>query len=253
MRTVKLHNHHVLWPQHKSRAEVERLRATTPPFIFDVTYQGSMVSRGGVIFERNWWNGPTSRYDGSRAPVAVARYISLDTASSEAEEAAYTAWTVGDLLTDYKLAIVEMGRARMNMPDLVHHIEVLYNRFLANELLRGIVIEEKSSGIGALQTLRQASAIPVSMLIGFNPKVDKITRWSQSAVWCSLGCVLLPCPSPAYPWLFEAEEELFNVPNAPQLDQADSFAQLVIYLENFLSQGYNLRTGAYKESAYVPH
>lgn len=236
-RQVRLHDCFVLWPEHKSAAEVAELQKTTLGYVWDVTYQGSMVQKAGTLFKREWWTG-RNRFSEVKP---VARFISLDTATSEAANAAYTAWTVGDLLPDYRLAVVEIGRKRLEFPALVGWIEALYRQYYERGLLRSIVIEDKSSGIGALQTLRQAGDI-AEVLQGFNPRVDKPTRWGQAAVWCSLGCVLLPEPGPRYPWLYEAETELFTVPNAAQLDQADAFSQLIIYLENFLSEGYRARS-----------
>lgn len=252
IRYVQLHDQRVLWPEHLSLESVLELQTTTPEYIFETTYNGNMVQPSGAVFKREWWDGK-NRYhlEDLQGPVpnpSVARYISLDTASSEAENAAYTAWAVGDLLADYHLAIIEIGRARLDFPDLIGYIQGLYDRYQTyDELLYGIIIEDKSSGIGALQTLKQAGNI-ASILKGFNPRVDKPTRWSQAAVWCKLGCVWLPWPAPQFPWLLDAEEELFTVPGAPQLDQADAFSQLILFLENLLAEGNKARNPLLRSS-----
>ena len=130
------------------------------------------------------------------------------------------------------------------MPALVKHIERLYRTYVGERnAFRKIVIEAKSSGSGVLQTLQQGVVIPTNVLVGYNPKVDKQTRWSQAAVWCSLDMVKLPHPNSDMPWLHEAEEELFSLPNAEYFDQADSFSQLVLYLEHVLTEGYRAKTG----------
>jgi phage terminase large subunit-like protein len=140
------------------------------------------------------------------------------------------------------LAIIEIGRARLEFPMLVSAIQNLHDRYQTYDgKLRGIIIEDKSSGIGAIQTLKLSGNI-AKILKGFNPRVDKPTRWSQAAVWCSLDCILLPWPGVQYPWLIDAEEELFSVPGAPQLDQADSFSQLILFLENLLADGHKARS-----------
>ena len=236
--TVKLHDGKTVWPGRWSEQDAEELRATTPPVIFETTYQGYVTSGAQArIFLEEWWTGKNRFRYGDHRPIA--RYISLDTAESEKEGAAYTAWAVGDLMPDYSLRIIEIGRERLGMPQLVKKIESLYTRFQDKSgLLRGMVIEAKSSGYGALQTLRQGAIIPENVLAGYNPKVDKQTRWNEAAVWCSLGMVLFPHPSDECPWLHDAEEELFSLPNAEFFDQADSFSQLVGYLSNYLSAGY---------------
>ncbi len=240
-RLVKLHEGRVLWPFHLGLEAVLELQRTTPPQVFETIYKGNMVQPSGSIFKREWWDGK-NRFLPEDLIGGVGRYISLDTASSEEADAAYTAWTVGDLLPDYRLAIIEIGRARLEFPMLVSAIQNLHDRYQTYDgKLRGIIIEDKSSGIGALQTLKLSGNI-AKVLKGFNPRVDKPTRWSQAAVWCSLDCILLPWPGVQYPWLIDAEEELFSVPGAPQLDQADSFSQLILYLENLLSDGHKARS-----------
>jgi predicted phage terminase large subunit-like protein len=238
--TLKLHDDQVIWPERRDLTAVLELKATTMNYIWQTTYQGSTVHLEGTVFMRDWWAGK-NRYSTTNGTQAVARWISLDTATSESETAAYTAWTVVDLTPDYRIAVVEMGRKRVTFPELLKLIRDLYDRYEGNGLLRKIIIEDKSSGISALQTLEHAAGELSKVLTGFNPRVDKVTRWSQAAMWCSLDCVLLPHPDESVPWLEVAEEELFAVPNAPFLDQADSFSQAVIYLENYLSDGRQAR------------
>lgn len=239
-RFYKLHNESVLWPEHKSEAAVLELQATTPPHIFQTTYQGNPLAMSGGVFRREWWNGQ-NRYSPVMRYSPVARYISLDTAASTSEKAAFTAWTVGDLLPDYRLQVREINRVKLELTDLPEYIERLYNTWQYGELLRGIIIENKSTGPAILKTLQKIPALS-RIVKAYNPKSSKPERWSQASVWCSLGCVLLPVSTNETPWLFAAEEEIFNVPGSPQLDQADAFAQLIIYLENYLSRGYQART-----------
>ena len=54
---------------------------------------------------------------------------------------------------------------------------------------------------------------------------------------------MLPFPDNDASWLYDFEAELFNFPLSVFKDQADAFAQLVIYLENLLAQGWQAREG----------
>ena len=109
MRSRWLHPHKTLWTARWSDADAEALKTTTPPTVFETTYQGWLTSGTGTrVFFREWWDKPSNRYlPEGKGPSA--RYISLDTAESEKEGSAYTAWTVGDLMPDYTLRIVEIG------------------------------------------------------------------------------------------------------------------------------------------------
>lgn len=63
--------------------------------------------------------------------------------------------------------------------------------------LNAIIIEDKASVISALQTLQaSAPAWMADLLVPFLPITDKVTRGSQSAVWCKNRSVLLPVLSP---------------------------------------------------------
>ena len=81
------------------------------------------------------------------------------------------------------------------------------------------------------------------ILVAFQPSGDKEQRGNQAAVWCKRNSVLLPHPNEAAEWLHEFESELFSFPLSLFKDQADSFAQLVIYIENLLSEGWRAREG----------
>ena len=70
---------------------------------------------------------------------------------------------------------------------------------------------------------------------------DKVQRAQQAAVWCRSGMVWLPKPADTCLWLMDFEDELFNFPQAAFADQVDAFAQLVIYLENFLAEGFRAK------------
>ena len=54
---------------------------------------------------------------------------------------------------------------------------------------------------------------------------------------------MLPFPGEDATWLYDFESELFNFPLSVFKDQADAFAQLVIYLENILATGWQARNG----------
>jgi predicted phage terminase large subunit-like protein len=237
---VRLHDSPVIWPERRDEETVKRLRASTPIPIWNTTYQGSIASQMGTTFKREWWEG-INRY-GEASSEAVARYMSLDTASSSYEKSAFTAWCVADLMPDYRIRIIEVGRERIEMPDLLTLINRLHKKFDGNGLLRAIVIEDKSSGIGAIQTMRRTADVG-KLIVPFTPREDKQTRWNEVSVYCSLGCVLLPVPGGNVPWLFDFEDELFNIPNSEYFDQADSFAQICLYLSNILGEGYHSRLG----------
>jgi predicted phage terminase large subunit-like protein len=245
---LRLHqNGPALWPEHKPLDEVLDLKATTPEAVWEATYQGNPTPPGGTVFQRSWWRGQ-NRFDaGERALInrCVARWISWDTGLKDQENNAYTSCTVGELQPEYHLIIREVWRDRLKFPDLPEAMESFARRYNRDEKLRGVIIEDKVSGTSAYQTLSATSADWLKpLLVAFMPTGDKTQRAQQAAVWCKNGCIWLPAPGEHARWLVDFEDELFNFPGSTFKDQVDSFSQLVIYLEHFLSAGWRARKGS---------
>jgi predicted phage terminase large subunit-like protein len=188
---------------------------------------------GGFIFKREWF--PRISQNDSVAGV----YISWDTAGSLL--GAYSCGVVGELRADNTLFPKEVVRKQILFPQLQQEIEQLATKYQHN--LKAVIIENKSSGIQAVQTLKQQSPSWLAdKIMAFNPKGAKDARQYQAASFCEKGCVLLPYPSLDLPWLPDFEEEIFSVPGSPYKDQADAFSQLIWYLRIFLTLGWQART-----------
>ena len=235
-----------LWPDHKPEAEVRDLQATTPETVWEATYQGNPTPPGGTVFLREWWR-QKNRYDAGKKywmARCTERWISWDTGLKDEEDNAYSACVVGEIQPEYHLVIREVWRGRLKFPDLPEKIESLAKRYNQDGKLRGVIIEDKASGTSAYQTLSATSPDWLkSVLRAFMPTGDKVTRAQQAAVWCKNDCIWLPHPSDAARWLIDFEDELFNFPGSSYKDQVDAFSQLALYLEHYLSQGFQARQG----------
>lgn len=230
----------VLWPEKFSRAYLERLRDTDVDF--DALYQQNPTARGGSTMSREWF---ANRFDASERALVnrcVGRWISWDTAMKDKAENDWTAYTVLELLEDYTLNTREVYRERITFPDLPPTIEDVATRYNRDNKLRGVIIEDKGSGTSAYQTLSNSGAPWLrDLLIPFEPPGSKEYRASLAAVWARLGCIRLPQPGAAAPWLAAFEDEFFNFPSVSHDDQVDSWVQAVLYLENFIAAGHDAR------------
>lgn len=243
-KTVVHRNGPALWPEHKSLAEVLKLRDTTPELIWEGTYQGNPTPAGGYTFRREWWSGANRYVAGTFVGKILGRFQSWDTAEETKDSNAYTACVTGDVIDDYRLVIRDVFRDRLTFDVLPATIESMARRWNVDELLRGIVIEDKSSGKSANQTLRTAADFWLRDLISpYQPVGSKEARAGAAAVWSRNGMVMLPHPGSAVPWLMDFEDELFSFPQAAFADQVDAFSQLILYLENYLAEGWRAREG----------
>lgn len=233
-----------LWPEHKPLAEVLELRATTPVLDWEATYQGNPTPVGGYTFRREWWSGK-GRYRaddlGWRSQV-IGRYQSWDTAEEAGVTNAWSVCVTGEILKDYRLVVRDVYRERLTFDVLPATIESLARRWNGDGRLRAVVIEDKSSGKSARQTLAASSEGWLrELLAAYRPTGSKETRAGAASVWCANGMVLLPHPGEGAEWLMDFEDELFSFPQAAYLDQVDALSQLILYCENYLSAGWEAR------------
>jgi len=230
----------LLWPARFG--EVENLAAKAELGLH--AYAGQHAQRPapetGGIYQAAWWRG-CSRLDPDPARV-VGRWLSWDTAFKDSETSDFSALTVLELQADYRLHLRHASWQRLQFPQLARAIIDEARLWNLDGKLQAIVIEDRASGISALQTLRQAAPPEIAILLkAFAPAQDKAYRANQASLWCERGCVLLPYPSAGVPWLFEFEDMLYKFPNARLNDPVDSFTQAIIFLEHLLSEGWRAR------------
>lgn len=91
-----------LWPEHKPAAEIIKLRDTTPPLIWEGTYQGNPTPAGGYTFRREWWSGRNRYTAASYAGKVVARCQSWDTSEGETDDSALSVCVTLDILADWQ-------------------------------------------------------------------------------------------------------------------------------------------------------
>lgn len=243
-RYVVHRNGPALWPDHKPLDEVLTLKATTPELVFEATYQGNPTPAGGYTFRREWWSGQNRYTPGEYLGEVVGRFQSWDTAEGDGDNNAYAACITGEILTDYRLVVRHAFRERLTFDVLPATIESMARQYNGDGRLHSIVIEDKSSGKAANQTLKATSEEWLRDLISpYQPVGSKVHRASQAAVWCRNGMVLLPHPHPAAPWLMDMEDELFSFPQSSFADQVDALSQLIQYTEHYLAEGWSARRG----------
>lgn len=198
-------------------------------------------------YSMEWWR--ERRYDASKnahRQRSVARYLSYDTASKTDDHNAYTALVVFDLMPDYTVTITHAWMDRVlgvDVADTIAEHAVYWN---ADGKLKGIIVEDESSGVVAIQALRQRRDWISRLVVAFNPAPfgDKLkVRPQRAATWCKRGCVLLPWPHDSVPWLHLVEQHIGGFPFIMWKDLIDALNQGIIYLENLLAEGWRAREG----------
>lgn len=241
-------------PMPSIRAAVEKAKQRVSDNTFRQEWMAEFVEDAMTYFSPEWFEGNLNRYDPRiprHANTCIARYMSWDTGYKDTEGNAYSACIVADLMPDYRLQVREVFRERLNFPNLIRKITDLAEHYSEDGKLRNILIEDRASGTSAYQTM-VASGHPIlsHIMTPFMPSGSKEQRAAQAGAWCENGSVLLPMPDQAVPWLYDFEDEIYSMPNTLYKDQADAFAQLILYLENILRAGLAARRTAFGETDY---
>jgi predicted phage terminase large subunit-like protein len=245
----------LLWPERFDRPALDALKDEMGgPEVIAGQLQQRPIPEGGAIWLDAWWKDGRNRYSirakTDENPV-IARWLSIDTAMKDKDDNDYSACTLFELLADYRVRLRPLWRERLIFPDLVDAIWRSTEEWrgagpktytTADDLLRGVIIEDAASGTSVFQTLYHGGM--GDRVIPFAPKGDKRYRSKQASLWAARDCVLLPMPDAEIPLLYDFEQDLYNFPKAPHDDTTDTVAQGIIYLENLLAEGWQARTEA---------
>ena len=233
---------------HIDRAEYERSLSELDDTTRQQLLEGLWVTDpAGKPFQREWWRGQ-NRYDAADEALrrrVVGRWLSWDTGYKDKETNDYTANSVLELTPDWRLLVRKVEAERLTFPNLLEAIEEAATHHNRDRKLRGVLIEDKGSGISALQTLHAAAPAWLrGLLVPTNPgSASKEERATLAAVWAKRGCILLPHPGPEVPWLLDFERELYEFPHVEHDDRTDTLTQAIIYLEHYLAAGWQARLG----------
>lgn len=197
-----------------------------------------------TIFQAKWWDAndrPRVRYDiddGAVKNRVFERYLFFDTAFRDKESSAYAACVVLEVMSgSYRVNVRHATREKLQVPDLDPWVTELAREWNHDGLLADVVIEDRASGIGLVQTLKRAADRDTAdRIVGFAPPGSKDEKCKQAAIYCRLGIVPIPYPSENAGWLSMFMKELLKVPNSDYRDLSDAFALGVLYLEQYLGE-----------------
>jgi predicted phage terminase large subunit-like protein len=235
----------LLWPERLGVKEVLDLKNNMSTLGYSGQYQQRPSPIEGHLFMTKWFAHRIQNVD------IIGRIISIDTSYGNTSKSDFSSIIVGEFLSDYRLFIREVYRARMTFPKLIAKIEEMAQTYRYQ--LKKIVVESKTSGVSVIQALNQSSTIihdledelgmlRNTMVVGVAPTVNKIDRAAMISQLCEKKMVLLPPPGPEYPWLFDFETELFNFPAGSFDDSVDAFSQLIQFCGPKLAIGLQARS-----------
>ena len=174
-------------------------------------YQQTPIIVGGDIIRGEWF----VRYD--ILPVIKYRKIYADTAQKTKEQNDYSVFECWGYGEDSKIYLLDLIRSKWEAPELKERAIAFWNKHKAVEglgALREMVIEDKASGTGLIQSIKHDGKIPVKAQ---QRNIDKLTRVQDVTPYIKSGYVNVPSNA-AYINDFIAECEAFTADNAHDHD-----------------------------------
>lgn len=206
--------------------------------VFNSQYQQSPVAMGGNIIKGEYF----IRY--KILPKLKHRNIFGDTAMKTGERNDFSVFQEWGLGFDGKIYFLDQLRGKYEAPELQKRAIAFWRKCAAKDIeqfgqLRKMIIEDKSSGTGLIQSLRTPDTVagqaPIRIPIeGVERNKDKFTRVNDALPYIEAGCVCIPEDS-AFTNDFVSEVESFSADgSAPHDDQTDCLIDAVM---NLLSNG----------------
>ncbi len=228
-------------------SEIDAAKELLPAITFAQEFMADFTTKAGKIYQRQM-------FEPRILPgKLVAIFIHGDTAASLSAGRSFSVFGAFGFDANYHMHLLKILRERVEFPQLQSRLERFAGDYIGSGVLKGIVIEAKSSGVQLLQSMKQTARPDIAKLMkawqpttgGVEIEVEdpknkrKIVSAYNSSVWCDRGMVHLPPPSEANAdWLMPFEEEIFDAPNTEYLDQVDIFSQAILHGENYLREGY---------------
>ena len=204
--------------------------------VFNSQYQQTPVAVGGNMIKGEYFN----RY--SVLPKLKYRKIYVDTAQKTKERndfSVFAEWGVSD---DGKIYLVDMIRGKWEAPELIRRAAAFWAKAKARDIekfgqVRQMPVEDKSSGTGLIQSLKQPPYnIPVKEIERVK---DKLTRVMDVLPYIELGLACVP-EAASFTNDFIAECESFTADDSHDFDdQVDTFIDAV---NDLLSNANKLKT-----------
>lgn len=222
-----------LWPERFPVEALESLRKDIGSHAFEAQYQQRPFPPGGSVFRRKHFRYFRVRESENRRAYVLGDKViqehacwhaqTCDTASTAKTTSHYTVVETFAITPDNDVLILDVVRVKREVPD---QLPFLLQQREKWPNLRWQAVEEKSSGIGLIQTAKRMG-YPLRALKPGDK--DKVTRAGPISIMYENGKVWHRADAP---WLAKFEAELLSFPNGAHDDQVDPAAYMGLEISN---------------------
>lgn len=174
----------LLFPERFPRDVVDRDKRMMGSHAVAGQFQQRPSPRGGGMIRGDWFG----RYD--QLPKMTAKMVFADTAMKTKERhdfSVFECWGKGD---DGKAYLIDLIRGKWEAPELKRRAADFWAK---HSDCRKMMVEDKASGTGLIQSLKTDDKIPV---FAIQRNTDKTTRVMDAAPHIEAGYVMIPRESP---------------------------------------------------------
>jgi predicted phage terminase large subunit-like protein len=200
----------LMFPERFSEEQVTELERVLGSYGTAGQLQQRPAPRGGGILKEAWFRYYTA------LPRLEFRTIHADTAQKTGEENDYSVFQCWGRSTTGEAVLVDQIRGKWEAPELIVQARAFWHKHKADTTspLRAMMVEDKVSGTGLIQTLRREgiAIVPVQR------SKDKLSRGYDAAPFIESGNVLLPMDAP---YLSDFLAEAASFPGGVHDDQLD--------------------------------
>jgi predicted phage terminase large subunit-like protein len=183
----------LLWPE-TFDADSARRMESLDPFTYNAQYMQSPTPQGGAMIKTDWIQRPEHIPTGITALV-----IAMDTAQKTAERNDFSALGLWGL-AGRNVVTLDIERGKWTAPDLLEKAEDFIKRHRppvgSPVKLRGVLIEDKASGTGLIQSLQRKDELRDMPIIAVQRSRDKVSRVNDVLPWVKAGQLWVPLSAP---------------------------------------------------------
>lgn len=174
-------NGNCLIPKQYSPERIQELQANA--YMFAAQYQQEPVQQGGTMIRSEWFKYYTDMPEFKRV------FMTGDTAQKTKEANDFSVFCVWGQFNQ-ELYLLDLVRGKWESPELLIKCEAVIKKWQKfKKRLSEIILEDKASGTGLIQTLRRTCLTPIKAL---QVDKDKVTRVDDSTPFLSNGYMYLP-------------------------------------------------------------